>query len=225
MGFLILRIVTTTPRVGRCQNSLMSDCHVLGGWTKHEAGCDHSVAGLCPVRRDSWRFRAGSAAAKDEEDNGYSQIAIFAKALELIRQDYVDDNKTSYHDLITPAMKGMLSSLDPHSQFMDPNDFRDMQDDTRSRFNGLGIEVSMKNGLPTVVTAMEDTPAAKAGILSGDQILRINGMSTERMDLQDAINVLRGPAGAKVSMTLLRPSTKEIKEYTLPTRRNKNPKR
>src|SRR5436309_5371768 len=152
---------------------------------------------------------------KTEEDNGYSQIAIFAKALELIRQDYVDDNKTSYHDLVNAAMKGMLSSLDPHSQFMDPNDFRDMQDDTRSRFNGLGIEVSMKNGLPTVITAMEDTPAAKAGILSGDQILRINGISTERMDLQDAINVLRGPAGAKLTLTLLRPSTKEIKEYTL----------
>jgi len=152
---------------------------------------------------------------KTGEDNGYLQIAIFAKALELVRQDYVDENKTSYHDLVTAAMKGMLSSLDPHSQFMDPNDFRDMQDDTRSRFNGLGIEVSMKNGLPTVVTAMEDTPAAKAGILSGDQILRINSMSTERMDLQDAINVLRGPAGAKVDLTLLRPSTKEIKEYTL----------
>ncbi len=151
----------------------------------------------------------------NEEDNGYSQISIFAKTLELIRQDYVDGNKTSYHDLITAAMKGMLSSLDPHSQFMDPNDFRDMQDDTRSRFNGLGIEVSMKNGLPTVVTAMEDTPAAKAGVLSGDQILRINGISTERMDLQDAINVLRGPAGRKVTLTLLRPSTKEIKDYIL----------
>ncbi len=152
---------------------------------------------------------------KNEGDNGYSQISIFAKAIELIRQDYVDGNKTSYHDLVTAAMKGMLSSLDPHSQFMDPNDFRDMQDDTRSRFNGLGIEVSMKNGLPTVVTAMEDTPAAKAGILSGDQILRINGVSTERMDLQDAINVLRGPAGRKVTLTLLRPSTKEIKDYSL----------
>src|SRR5438128_2068881 len=152
---------------------------------------------------------------KNEEDNAYSQISIFAKAIELIRQDYVDGNKTSYHDLITAAMKGMLSSLDPHSQFMDPNDFRDMQDDTRSRFNGLGIEVSMKNGLPTVVTAMEDTPAAKAGILSGDQILRINGVSTERMDLQDAINVLRGPAGRKVTLTLLRPLTKEIKDYAL----------
>ncbi len=150
-----------------------------------------------------------------ENDNGYSQISIFAKAIELIRQDYVDGNKTGYHDLITAALKGMLSSLDPHSQFMDPDDFRDMQEDTRSRFNGLGIEVSMKNGLPTVVTAMEDTPAARAGILSGDQILKINGISTERMDLQDAINILRGPTGRKVTLTLLRPSTKEIKDYAL----------
>jgi len=152
---------------------------------------------------------------KNEEDNGYSQISIFAKAIELIRQDYVDGSKTTYHDLIAAAMKGMLSSLDPHSQFMDPDDFRDMQEDTRSRFNGLGIEVSMKNGLPTVITAMEDTPAARAGILSGDQILKINGASTERMDLQDAINILRGPAGRRVTLTLLRPSTKEIKDYTL----------
>ena len=79
-------------------------------------------------------------------------------------------------------MKGMLASLDPHSQFMEPNDFKDMQDDTRSRFNGLGIEVAVKDGLLTVVTPMEDTPAAKAGILSGDQILKINGNSTEKMD-------------------------------------------
>src|ERR1700738_5148819 len=150
---------------------------------------------------------------KTEEDNGYSQISIFAKAVQLLRQDYVDGNKTSYHDLITAAMKGMLSSLDPHSQFMDPSDFRDMQDDTRSRFNGLGIEVSIKNGLPTVVSPMEDTPAAKAGILSGDQILRINGISTERMDLQDVINHLRGAPGQKIALTLMRPATKEIKDY------------
>src|SRR5216117_146045 len=167
-------------------------------------------------------FAQEAPPGKTEEDNGYAQISIFAKALELVRQDYVDGNKTSYHDLITAAMKGMLSSLDPHSQFMDPNDFRDMQDDTRSRFNGLGIEVSMKNGLPTVITAMEDTPAAKAGILSGDQILRINGISTEKMELQDAINVLRGPAGAKVTLTLLRPATKEIKEYTFNVPRSKS---
>ena len=154
-------------------------------------------------------------AADQDDDSGYSQIAIFAKAVQLIRQDYVDGNKTSYHDLITAALKGMLGSLDPHSQFMDPNDFRDMQEDTRSRFNGLGIEVAIQNGLPTVVTPMEDTPAARAGILSGDQILKINGTSTERMDLQDVINHLRGAPGQKISLTLIRPSTKEVKDYAL----------
>jgi carboxyl-terminal processing protease len=150
-----------------------------------------------------------------EEDNGYSEISIFAKAVELLRQDYVDEKKIGYHDLITAAIKGMVSSLDPHSQYMDPNDFRDMQDDTRSRFNGLGIEVSTRNGLPTVVSPMEDTPAARAGILSGDQILKINGASTERMELQDVINRLRGAPGQKITLTLLRPATKEIKDYVL----------
>src|SRR5256714_11392842 len=142
-------------------------------------------------------------AAETDSDNGYSQIAVFAKAVQLLRQDYVDGNKTSYHDLIYAAMKGMLSSLDPHSQFMDPNDFKEMQDDTRSRFNGLGIEVAVKGGLLTVITPMEDTPAAKAGILSGDQILRINGNSTEKMDLQDAVQFLRGTTGQKVTLTIL----------------------
>src|SRR5947208_2966967 len=154
-------------------------------------------------------------AADQDDDSGYSQISIFAKAIQLIRQGNLEGYQTTYPELPTAALNGMLSPLDPPSQFMDPNDFRDMQDDTRSRFNGRGIEVWMKNGLPTVVTAMEDTPAAKAGILSGDQILKINGASTERMDLQDAINILRGPAGRNVTLTLLRPSTKEIKDYTL----------
>ncbi|HEY0369531.1 MAG TPA: S41 family peptidase, partial [Chthoniobacterales bacterium] len=154
-------------------------------------------------------------AAGQEEDTGYAQISVFARAVQLIRQDYVDSKKTSYHDLIYAAMKGMLASLDPHSQFMDPDDFKDMQDDTRSRFNGLGIEVSMKGGILTVITPMEDTPAAKAGILSGDQILRINGSSTEKMELNDAVNILRGVPGQKVTLTVLRPATKELKDYAL----------
>ncbi len=165
---------------------------------------------------------AGTASAADPEpatvptdENGYSEIATFAKAVELIRQDYVDGQKVSYHDLINAAMKGMLSSLDPHSQFMDPDDFKDMQDDTRSRFNGLGVEVALKDGLLTVVTPMEDTPAAKAGILAGDEILKINGASTERLSLQDAVEVLRGEPGQKITLTILRPSTKEIKDYAL----------
>src|SRR6266849_2491996 len=107
-------------------------------------------------------------AADQDEDSGYSQIAIFAKAVQLIRQDYVDGNKTSYHDLITAALKGMLGSLDPHSQFMDPSAFRYMQEDTLTRINGLAIDVAIKNALPPVETAINDTPAAKARILSGD---------------------------------------------------------
>jgi carboxyl-terminal processing protease len=171
-----------------------------------------AILGLLVFAGSAW---AASATGDGDDDNGYSQISIFAKALEVIRQDYVDGNKTGYHDLVTAALKGMLSSLDPHSQFMDPNDFRELQDDTRSRFNGLGIEVTMRNGLPTVISAMEDTPAAKAGILSGDQVLKVNGSSTERMELQDVVNALRGPVGRKVTLTVMRPSTKEIKEYTL----------
>ena len=154
-------------------------------------------------------------AAENDPDSGYAQIAVFAKAIQLLRQDYVDGNKTSYHDLVYAAMKGMLASLDPHSQFMEPDDFRDMQDDTRSRFNGLGIEVSSKNGVLTVVTPMEDTPAAKAGILAGDQILKINGTSTEKLELQQAVNLLRGKPGQKATLTILRPSSKEIKDYVL----------
>ena len=173
------------------------------------AACVIFLAGFLGVRFETAR------AAGAEDDTGYAQISVFAKAVQLIRQDYVDGGKTSYHDLIYAAMKGMLASLDPHSQFMDPNDFKDMQDDTRSRFNGLGIEVSVKGGLLTVIAPMEDTPAAKAGILSGDQILRINGASTEKLELQDAINLLRGTSGGKITLTILRPGTKEIKDFPL----------
>src|SRR5438132_11896601 len=154
-------------------------------------------------------------AAENDSDSGYAQIAVFAKAMQLLRQDYVDGNKTSYHDLVYAAMKGMLASLDPHSQFMEPDDFRDMQDDTRSRFNGLGIEVSTKNGVLTVVTPMEDTPAAKAGILAGNQILKINGTTTEKLELQQAVNLLRGKPEQKATLTILRPSSKEVKDYVL----------
>src|SRR6266403_500538 len=174
------------------------------------------VVGFLAVINGLLVLRLFSAhAAENDPDSGYAQIAVFAKALQLLRQDYVDDSKTSYHDLVYAAMKGMLASLDPHSQFMEPDDFRDMQDDTRSRFNGLGIEVSTKNGVLTVVTPMEDTPAAKAGILAGDQILKINGTPTEKLELQQAVNLLRGKPEQKATLTILRPSSKEVKDYVL----------
>ena len=156
-----------------------------------------------------------SSAAADSDDAGYENLTVFTRALQLIRQDYVDANKIGYRDLTYSALRGMLASLDPHSQFMEPTDFRDMQDETRSEFGGLGIVVSTKDGVLTVVSPMEDTPGFRAGILPGDQILRINGTTTEKMSLQDAINLLRGDPGQKVTLTIFRPSNKETKDYVL----------
>jgi carboxyl-terminal processing protease len=156
-----------------------------------------------------------SSAAADSDDAGYANLTVFTRALQLIRQDYVDANKIGYRDLTYSALRGMLGSLDPHSQFMEPPDFRDMQDETRSEFGGLGIVVSTKDGVLTVVSPMEDSPGFRAGISPGDQILRINGTTTEKMSLQDAINLLRGDPGQKVTLTIFRPSTKETRDYLL----------
>jgi carboxyl-terminal processing protease len=153
--------------------------------------------------------------AQEKEDSGYANIAVFARAMQLIRQDYVDENKVSYEDLTHAALRGMLGNLDPHSQFMEPRDFKGMQDDTNSRFGGLGIVVTQRDGALIIVTPMEDTPGFKAGLLPNDQIVKINGQSTEKMDQNDAINQLRGEPGQKITLTILRQSTKEIKDFTI----------
>jgi carboxyl-terminal processing protease len=161
-----------------------------------------------------YKVLTGSASAESSETE-YSNLSVFTRALQLVRQDYVDENKVALKDLTYSALRGMLNSLDPHSQFMEPTDFRDMQDDTRSEFGGLGIIVSTKDGLITVVTPMEDTPGFRAGIMPGDEILRINGKVTDRMSLQDALNQLRGEPGQRVTLTIYRPSSKETKEFNL----------
>ena len=145
-----------------------------------------------------------SRAAADSDDAGYENLTVFTRALQLIRQDYVDANKIAYKELTYSALRGMLGSLDPHSQFMEPTDYRDMQSETRSEFGGLGIVVSTKDAVLTVVSPMEDSPGFRAGISPGDQILRINGTTTEKMSLQDAINLLRGDPGQKVTLTIFR---------------------
>jgi len=156
-----------------------------------------------------------AAAAQEKDDSGYSNFAVFARALQLVRQDYVDEKKVSYEELTHAAMRGMLNSLDPHSQFMEPRDFKGMQDDTNSRFGGLGIVVSQREGSLVIVTPMEDTPGIRAGLLPNDEIIKIDGQPTEKLDLSDAINLLRGDAGQKITLTILRPATKEIKDYPL----------
>ena len=150
-----------------------------------------------------------------QDDSVYSNVQVLTRALQLIRQDYVDEKKVSYHDLIYSALRGMLSNLDPHSQFMEPDDFKDMEDDTNSQFGGLGLVVSIRDGNIIIVHPMEGTPGAKAGLLPNDQILKINGASAEKMDLNDAIKQLRGDVGKKVTLTIYRPSNKEIKDYTV----------
>ena len=156
---------------------------------------------------------AGDAPVKD--DNIYSCLTIFTRVLQLVRQDYVDEDKVDYRALTYNALRGMLSGLDPHSQFMEPDSFKDMQDDTRSRYDGLGLVVSAKDGILIVVSAMEDTPAAKAGLMGGDQILKINGATSEKMQLADAITALKGKPGESVTLQVLRPASKEIRDFTM----------
>jgi carboxyl-terminal processing protease len=145
----------------------------------------------------------------------YDNVQVLARAMQLIRQDYVDDGKVSYRDLTYSALRGMLAELDPHSQFMEPRDFRGMQEDTRSEFGGLGVVVTMEDGALTIVNPMEDSPGFEAGLKPGDRILRINGTSTEKLTLMQAVDKLRGEPGEKVTLTVQRPATKEIKDYEL----------
>lgn len=160
-----------------------------------------------------------SVAAQEKDETGYPSIAVFARAMQLIRQDYVDEKKVGYDELTHAALKGMLGSLDPHSQFMESKDFKGMQDDTNSRFGGLGVVVSQRDGDLVIVSPMEDSPGFKAGLLPGDKIAKINGEPTEKLDLNDAVNRLRGEPGTKITLTIVRAATKEIKDFTL-TREN-----
>ncbi len=161
-----------------------------------------------------WRLVTSNAAAQTD-DSGYANLTVFTRALQLIRQDYVDERKVAYRDLMYAAVRGMLNGLDPHSQFMEPTEFREMQDDTRSEFGGLGIILSNKDGVITVVSPVENSPGFRAGVLPNDQILRINGNTTERMTLPRALEQLRGEPGQRVDLTVFRPSTKETRELNL----------
>ncbi len=149
------------------------------------------------------------------EDDPYDALSVFTSALQLIRREYVEGEQISYRDLTYNALRGMLSALDPHSQFMAPEDFAEMQDDTRDQFGGLGIRVEMRNGMVTIVSPMEDTPGAKAGLLPGDQIIEIDNTTTERMQLGEAVKLLRGKPGEPVVLRIFRPSTKEVKRVEI----------
>lgn len=150
-----------------------------------------------------------------QKDAVYPNMKLFSEVMEKVRQDYVDGTNLTYQDLVYGALKGMVNELDPHSEFLDPEKYKELQNDTEGQFGGLGIVVAMKDNFITVVTPMEDSPGFKAGIQSGDRILKINGKSTESMGLEDAVKLLRGDPDTQVKVSLLRPSTGHVKDYNL----------
>jgi carboxyl-terminal processing protease len=135
-------------------------------------------------------------------DDAYRQLNLFGEVFERVRADYVekpDDNK-----LIESAINGMVSGLDPHSSYMDPKSFRDMQVETTGEFGGLGIEVTMEDGLIKVVAPIDETPAAKAGILANDLITQLDGEQVQGMTLNQAIEKMRGSVNTKIKLTIMR---------------------
>ncbi len=152
-----------------------------------------------------------AVAARNDET--YRQIELFARVLSYVENNYVEP--VNDRQLIYGAIKGMLDTLDPHTVFMPPEAFREMKIDTSGEFGGVGLEVAKKNDAMTVVTPIDDTPAARAGIRAGDQILKIDGTSTKDMDVTRAIQKMRGPAGRKVVLTLMREGFKMPRDLTL----------
>jgi len=158
---------------------------------------------------------AAEEAPKAEEDSPYENMQVLARAIQLIRQDYVDEKKTSFQDLTYSALRGLLAELDPHSSFMEPREFVGMQEDTKSEFGGLGVTVTTKNGVLTIISVAEETPGFEAGLLPGDQIRKINGTSTERLTMSDAVELLRGEPGEKVTLTIARPDAEDFIDFTI----------
>ncbi|MCG2677940.1 PDZ domain-containing protein, partial [bacterium] len=132
----------------------------------------------------------GISGKVDERRETYKYIGIFSKVLSLVRSNYVKEVKTK--DLIYGALKGMMETLDPYSQFMDPETYKEMQIETEGKFEGLGISIWIRDGQLTVVSPIEGTPAYEAGIQAGDRIMEIDGESTKDITLQDAVKKMRG---------------------------------
>jgi carboxyl-terminal processing protease len=143
----------------------------------------------------------------------YRQLSLFGDVFEKVRTDYVE--KPDEAKLIEAAINGMLTSLDPHSSYMDAKSFRDMQVQTRGEFGGLGIEVTQEEGLVKVVTPIDETPAARAGILANDVITQIDGEAVQGLNLNQAVDKMRGPVNSSVKLTIQRKEAKDPIEVTL----------
>jgi carboxyl-terminal processing protease len=147
------------------------------------------------------------------EQSHYTRLKTFAESLSLVKKNYVEDVEEK--ELVYGAIKGMLSSLDPHSSFMPPEAFKEMQIDTKGEFGGLGIQIGIKDKILTIIAPIEDTPAHEAGVQAGDRIIKIEGESTKDISLHEAVSKLRGPKGTDVTITIVREGLEKSLDITI----------
>ncbi len=169
--------------------------------------CIFSILGVSRI--------ATSEIDKEENipDDLYAQIELFSYALTTVQAAYTEE--PSPRDLIYGSLKGMLNSLDPHSQFLTPEDFKDLKTETEGKFGGLGIEISIRDNLLTVITPIEGTPAWKSGVKAKDKIVRIDDESTRDISLSEAVKKLRGKPGTEIEITVFRESAGKILNFTI----------
>jgi carboxyl-terminal processing protease len=141
----------------------------------------------------------------------YQYLKTFSDVIELVKKNYVEDVKDK--DVVYSAIKGILESLDAHSSFMPPEMYKEMQSETKGEFGGIGIEITIKDGFPTVIAPIEDTPAYKEGLKSGDHIIKIDGKPTKNMGLVDVVKMIRGAKGKPVTLTIFREGFTAPKDY------------
>src|SRR5215510_8553553 len=156
----------------------------------------------------------GTVASKGTETGAtYEQLRLFTEVLSIVQNQYVDE--VAPKELIYSAIKGTLRGLDPHSSFLDPESYREMQVETSGSFGGLGIEITLRDDVLTVVAPIEGTPAHRAGLHSGDRIIKIDGLITKDMQLADAVKRMRGKPGTKVTISVVREGWTEPKDFEI----------
>ena len=156
---------------------------------------------------------SGLKAGVHAKDETYENLKVFSEAITYIQENYVDNVDNS--ELIYGAIKGMLKDLDPHSSFMTSDMYKEMQVDTRGRFEGIGIEITIKDEQLTIVSPIEGTPAFKEGLKAGDMILKIDNLPTRDMSLSEAAKKIRGPKGTKVNLMIWRKGFEKAKKFTI----------